>query len=79
MNYDHNKKFGLFKFQSGYRKLILNSPNGYSRKIITAQTGQSDRLRSVTVLPCQWWEGLLLDKTVITHNFQTGRFGRKGL
>ena len=30
MNYDHNKFFGLFKFQSGYRKLYLNSPKGYS-------------------------------------------------
>jgi len=37
MNYDQNKKIGLFKFQSGYRKLYLNSP--YSRKIINAQTG----------------------------------------
>jgi len=38
MNYDHNKKFGLFKFQSGYWKINLNSPNGYSLKIINAQT-----------------------------------------
>ena len=38
MNYDHNKNFGLFKFQSGYRKFYLNSPKGYSRKIINAQT-----------------------------------------
>jgi len=40
MNYDHNKMFGLFKFQSGYRKFYLNSPKGYSRKIIYAQTEQ---------------------------------------
>jgi len=39
MNYDLNKKIGLFKFQSGYRKLYLNSPKGYSKKIIKAQTG----------------------------------------
>jgi len=39
MNYDHNKNVGLFKFQSGYRKLYLNSPKGYSRKITNAQTG----------------------------------------
>jgi len=32
MNCDHNKKVGLFKFKSGYRKLYLNSPKGYSRK-----------------------------------------------
>jgi len=38
MNNDHNKKFGLFKFQSGYKKLYLNSPKGYSRKIINVQT-----------------------------------------
>ena len=38
INYDHNKNFGLFKFQSGYRKIYLNSPKGYSQKIINAQT-----------------------------------------
>jgi len=38
MNYDHNKNVGLSKFQSGYRKLYLNSLNGYSLKIINAQT-----------------------------------------
>jgi len=41
MNYDHNKSFGLFKFPSGCRKLYLNSPNGYSKKIINAQTDTS--------------------------------------
>jgi len=38
MNYDHNQLFGLFEFQSGYRKFYLNSPKGYSRKIINVQT-----------------------------------------
>jgi len=38
MNYDHNKKFGLLIFQSGYGKFNLNSPKGYSLKIIYAQT-----------------------------------------
>ena len=38
MNYDHNQFFGLFKFQSVYRKFYLNRPNGYSRKIINVQT-----------------------------------------
>jgi len=38
MNYDHNKNVGLFKFQSGYRKLYLNSLKCFSRKIINAQT-----------------------------------------
>ena len=38
MNYDHNKKFGLLKFHSGYGKFNLNSPKGYSLKIINAQT-----------------------------------------
>jgi len=37
-NYDNNI-FGLFQFQSGYRKYYFNSPNGLSRKIINAQTG----------------------------------------
>jgi len=40
LNYDHNKKFGLLKFHSGYGKFNLNSPKGYSLKIINAQTGQ---------------------------------------
>jgi len=38
MNYDHNKKFGLLKCYSGYGKINLNSPKGYSLKIINAQT-----------------------------------------
>jgi len=37
-NYDHNKKFGLLHFHSGYRKIYFNSPKGYIRKIINAQT-----------------------------------------
>jgi len=28
MNYDHNKKFGLLKFHSGYGQFNLNSPEG---------------------------------------------------
>ena len=36
MSFDHNKNCVLF--QSGYKKLYLNSPKGYSRKIINAQT-----------------------------------------
>ena len=39
MNYDHNKTFGLLKFHSGYENFYLNSPKGYSLKIINAQTG----------------------------------------
>ena len=38
MNYDHNKKFGLLKSHSGYETFNLNSPKGYSLKIIYAQT-----------------------------------------
>ena len=38
MNYDHNKKFRLFKFQSGYRKLYFNSPRAIVEKIINVQT-----------------------------------------
>ena len=41
INYDHNKNVGLFKLQSGYRKLYLNSPKGYSRKIFNAQTDKN--------------------------------------
>jgi len=37
-NYDHNKKFGLLKFNSGYGKFNLNSSKGYSLKIINVQT-----------------------------------------
>jgi len=38
MNYDNNKKFGLLQFHSGYGMFYLNSPTGYIRKIINAQT-----------------------------------------
>ena len=41
MNIDHNKKFGLLKFYSGYGKFNLNSPKGYSLKIINAQTAST--------------------------------------
>ena len=40
MYYDNNKKFGLLQFHSGYGKFYFNSPKGYSRKIINAQTDQ---------------------------------------
>jgi len=43
--YDHNKKFGLLKFHSGYGKFNLNSPKGYSLKIINAQTGGHSGLK----------------------------------
>ena len=39
INYDLKKKFGLLKFHSGYGKFYFNSPKGYNRKIINAQTG----------------------------------------
>jgi len=38
MKYDHNKKFGLSKFQLGYRQFYFNSPKGFSRKIFNVQT-----------------------------------------
>jgi len=34
-----NNRFGLSKFNLGYRIFCLNSPKGYSRKIFSAQTG----------------------------------------
>ena len=51
MNYDHNKNVGLFKFRSGYRKLYLNSPEGYSRKIINAQTAIHVSLKGLFMGP----------------------------
>jgi len=38
MKYDHNKKFGLLKFHSGYDFFYLYSPKSYRLKIINAQT-----------------------------------------
>ena len=38
MNYDHNKKFRLLKFYSGYWKFNSNSPKGYGLKKINTQT-----------------------------------------
>jgi len=37
MNYDHNKTLRLLKFHSVFGKFYLNSPKGFSRKIINAQ------------------------------------------
>jgi len=41
MNYYNNKMFGLLQFHSGYGHFYLNSPKGYCRKIINAQTGSN--------------------------------------
>jgi len=38
MNYDHNKKIGLLKFNSDYGTFNLNSPKGYSLKTNNVQT-----------------------------------------
>jgi len=58
MNYDHNQFFGQFKFQSGYRKLYLNSPKGYSRKIINAQTewdlNNQQQIKSIDLSINRW-------------------------
>jgi len=51
MNYDHNKKFGLLKFHSGYGKFNLNSPKGYSLKIINVQTAYSPFINAPTHFP----------------------------
>jgi len=48
MNYDHNKKFGLLKFHSGYGNVYLNSPKGYSKKIINPQTGQRQKTDNIS-------------------------------
>jgi len=41
MNYDNNKMFGLLQFHLGYEYFYLNSPKGYSWKIINAQTASN--------------------------------------
>jgi len=48
MNYDHNKMFGLLKFHLGYGKFNLNSPKGYSLKIINAQTASNNKVMGRT-------------------------------
>jgi len=62
MNYDHNRKFGLLKFHSGNEKFHLNSPKGYSLKIINVQTASK---------PCQLVlkKSLLPDKKQLLDHF----------
>jgi len=52
INKDYNKYFGLLKSQSGDIKFHLDSPKGYSRKIISAQTASvsGERSRALWVL-----------------------------
>jgi len=59
MNYDHKKKFGLLKFHSGYGKFYLNSPMGYCRKIINAQTVW--RLSVSHIMSAQYLEKFMSD------------------
>jgi len=54
IKYGHNTNFVLFKFQSGYRKLYLNSPKGYSRKLINAQIDENILPDELPVLPQSW-------------------------
>ena len=44
MNYDYNKKFGLFKFQSDYREFDFNI-----QKLISAQTDVNSTDSSISV------------------------------
>ena len=48
MNYDHNKKFGLLKFHSGYGK--FNSPKGYSLKKLTRRLMVLDIAKTMTFI-----------------------------
>jgi len=47
INYDYNKKFGLLKVHSGYGKFNLNSPKGYSLKIINTQTDYKPKIKAL--------------------------------
>jgi len=50
INYDNNKKLGLLQFHSGYENFYLNSSEGYSRKIINAQTAVGCKPKSRLVM-----------------------------
>jgi len=67
MNCDHNKSFGLFTFQSGYRKLHLNSPKGYSRKIINAQTASNKEYLKINK-KCHYRNGRYRNKRKMTYD-----------
>ena len=76
MNYDNNKKCGLFKFQSGCKKLYLNSPKGYSRKIINSQTDIIYACMCCTVVvnvTQTFTAGLLLDVCIWPPETADGR------
>jgi len=53
MNYYNNKMFGLLQFHSGYGQFYLNSPKGYSQKIINAQTDLNYSAHTV-ILQVAW-------------------------
>jgi len=70
MKYDHQNNFGLFKFQSGYRKIYLNSPIGYSRKQIYAQTATLSGHLPKTEIPFYPVEMKLI---LSSHNLNWGK------
>ena len=87
MNYDHNKKFGLLQFYSGYAKKYFNSPKGYSRKIINVQTVPAPSVRHVSYLPAgvglppfqdvlgqgRRLQLVLVERQIVDHHRLTGR------
>jgi len=75
MNNDHNKKFGLLKFHSGYGKFYLNSPKGYSWKIINAQTGAHEVKWFHSNFVCSYTEGGREDKAPVEGFRQERREG----
>ena len=70
MNYDHNKKFGLLNFFSAYGKFNLNSPKGYSLKIINAETDEHGKLISKMILSIGLFKKLLKDVKTCEHVLQ---------
>ena len=73
MKYDHNKKFGLLKFHSGYEKFNLNSPNGYSLKIINTQTDK------YTCIVCSLKKGLCTFNFIIYYYMNNEKYCLKVL
>jgi len=83
MNYDHNKKFGLLKFHLGYGKFNLNSPKGYSLKIINVQTDHYiyliiNNITAITIGLCLRFSMFLMFRSILKKHSSALKLGWAG-
>jgi len=77
MSYGNNIKFGLLQFHSGYGNFYLNSPKGYSWKIINAQTALVIVVKGLKTMLYRNIRTIKIGISFIIYGFRYGIDGEK--